>query len=172
MAALAFCALAAQGDDFTLASKTFEAGGVLPPAMATVKVSGGENMSPELSWKNIPSGSASLALFCADTNPIASNWVHWAVLDIPVSVSSLPRGVSGKKMPPGARELDNSFGFKGYGGPQPPPGTGVHRYVFTLYALSAPETPFTGRFMSEAEFQRAAAGKILGKASLTGTFSR
>ena len=68
-------------------------------------------------------------------------------------------------------ELENSFGFNGYGGPQPPKGTGEHPYVCTLYALSVekmdlePET-------SLSEFKKALEGKILAEASLTGMYHR
>ena len=38
-------------------------------------------------------------------------------------------------MPQGARELQNSYGKPGYGGPRPPEGRGKHPYVVTIYAL-------------------------------------
>ena len=97
---------------------------------------GGQNISPSVKWSNIPKGTNSYVLTCIDTNPIANNWVHWIVLDIPADVVLLPEGASrSDKMPSGSTELNNSFDNKGYGGPQPPKGTGYHDYVFTLYAL-------------------------------------
>ena len=53
-------------------------------------------------------------------------------------MTSLAEGASGKNMPPGALEMKNSFGDMGYGGPQPPRGTGSHQYVITVFALKDP----------------------------------
>jgi hypothetical protein len=41
-------------------------------------------------------------------------------------------------MPAGSRELVNTFGDVGYGGPQPPRGSGPHEYHFTIHALRVP----------------------------------
>ncbi len=132
---------------------------------------GGENLSPPLSWEGAPAGTKSFALLCIDIHPIARKWVHWMVIDIPPNVHALPEGASRHSMPPGAKELKNSFGFIGYGGPQPPPGTGEHPYVFTVFALDVahldlPEDTSLGQF--EAALQ----GHVLSKASITGYFSR
>jgi phosphatidylethanolamine-binding protein (PEBP) family uncharacterized protein len=40
--------------------------------------------------------------------------------------------------PAAAVEGHNDFGEKGYGGPMPPAGDGPDRYVFRVYAASAP----------------------------------
>lgn len=93
---------------------------------------GGKNVSVPLSWKNVPSGTKSLALSMIDPHPVAQNWVHWLVINVPANVVFLTEGASGKKMPPGTVELQNSFGDVGYGGPQPPKGTGDHPYVNPL----------------------------------------
>jgi Raf kinase inhibitor-like YbhB/YbcL family protein len=74
-------------------------------------------------------------------------------------------------MPPGAVELKNSWGEPGYGGPQPPKGTGDHPYVVTLYALSVPKLevkPSAGL----GEFKQAMEGKILASATFTGYYGR
>jgi len=97
---------------------------------------GGKNVSLPLSWKSIPAGTKSFALSMVDSHPVAQNWVHWLVINIPSNVTSLEEGGSGKKMPLGSLELKNSFGDIGYGGPQPPKGTGDHPYVITIYALN------------------------------------
>ena len=41
-------------------------------------------------------------------------------------------------VPDGAVESMNDAGTPGYTGPCPPPGSGPHHYVFTLYALTSP----------------------------------
>ncbi len=132
---------------------------------------GGENLSPPLKWENVPEGTRSFALSCHDPHPIARNWVHWLVINIPASVHALAEGASGGGMPPGAIELVNSFGFAGYGGPQPPPGTGDHPYVFTVYALKVKELNLSGH-LSIAQFREALAPYLLEEATFTGYFGR
>jgi len=76
----------------------------------------------------------------------------------------------------GGLEFRNCFGTEGWGGPMPPPGSGVHQYVFTVYALdAAPGTLFKGESygkLTEELFLKGLKGHILGKASITGTFAR
>jgi len=93
------------------------------------------------------------------------------VRDIPGSAVSVEAGASGRKMPAGAVELQNSWGEQGYGGPQPPPGTGDHPYVITLYATSVPKLEVKTA-ASLGEFKQALEGKILASATLTGYYGR
>ena len=93
------------------------------------------------------------------------------VINIPADVASLEEGTSGKKMPHGSIELKNSFGDIGYGGPQPPKGTGDHPYVFTLYALSVEKLDL-GTNVSLSAFKKALEGKVLGSATITGKYGR
>jgi Raf kinase inhibitor-like YbhB/YbcL family protein len=74
-------------------------------------------------------------------------------------------------MPPGAVELKNSFGDVGYGGPQPPSGTGEHPYVVTLYALSVEKLALDVN-NNLAAFKKALEGKVLAAAEITGMYSR
>jgi Raf kinase inhibitor-like YbhB/YbcL family protein len=113
----------------------------------------------------------SFALSVVDPHPVAQNWVHWLVVNIPVNTASIEEGASQKKMPPGSVELQNSFGDIGYGGPQPPRGTGDHPYVFTLYALNI-EKLNLGANASLSAFKKALEGKVLGSATLTGKYGR
>jgi phosphatidylethanolamine-binding protein (PEBP) family uncharacterized protein len=59
----------------------------------------------------------------------------------------------------------------GYGGPQPPRGTGDHPYVITVYALSVPRLDLS-KNTSLAAFKEALAGKVLAQASITGYYGR
>jgi phosphatidylethanolamine-binding protein (PEBP) family uncharacterized protein len=68
-------------------------------------------------------------------------------------------------------ELHNSWGKPGYGGPQPPPGTGDHPYVATLYALNVPKLDLKPA-TNLAGFEKALQGKILGTAKITGYYGR
>jgi Raf kinase inhibitor-like YbhB/YbcL family protein len=89
----------------------------------------GRNVSPQLSWEDIPNGTKSFALSVTDPD-CPGTWIHWLVHDLPKNVSKIEQG----NLPMQAKEVMNDFGKKSYGGPCPPSGT--HRYFFTLYALN------------------------------------
>jgi Raf kinase inhibitor-like YbhB/YbcL family protein len=153
-----------------ITSSAFADGGKIP-LQYMMPGAGGQNISVPLTWSGPPAGAQSFALAVVDPHPVARNWVHWLVIDLPKECTAIPEGVSGKKMPPGAQELNNSFGVKGYGGPQPPRGSGDHPYVFTLYALSVPKVE-VGKSAGLAAFTQALEGKTLATATLTGYFGR
>jgi Raf kinase inhibitor-like YbhB/YbcL family protein len=158
------------GQSMQLTSSAFTDGGKIP-SKYVMPGAGGQNLSVPLSWSGVPAGVQSFALAMVDPHPVARNWVHWLVVDIPKDAASLSEGASGKGMPKGAVELKNSFGDLGYGGPQPPRGSGDHPYVFTLYALSVPKVEIS-KGAGLAAFQQALAGKTLATATLTGYFGR
>jgi Raf kinase inhibitor-like YbhB/YbcL family protein len=161
---------ASGGANMEISSLAFKDGEKIP-IQYVMPGAGGKNISVPLSWKNIPTGTKSFALSMVDPHPVAQNWVHWLVINIPADVVSIEEGASRKKMPPGTVELQSSFGDIGYGGPQPPKGTGDHPYVFTLYALNA-EKLNLGANTSLPAFKKALEGKVLGSATVTGKFGR
>jgi len=89
----------------------------------------GRNVSPQLSWEDVPDGTKSFALSVTDPDAPGGTWIHWLVYDISKDVQKIERA----SLPDGAIEVVNDFGKKSYGGPCPPSGT--HRYFFTIYAL-------------------------------------
>lgn len=99
---------------------------------------GGTNLSPALSWENIPENTKSFAISVID--PDGGNWVHWLVSNIPANITSLQKGASNANMPAGSVEYQNTFLTKGYGGACPPAGES-HSYVFTIYALDVETLP-------------------------------
>ncbi|MFA5867148.1 MAG: YbhB/YbcL family Raf kinase inhibitor-like protein [Actinomycetota bacterium] len=153
---------------FELKSEAFTNRSALPIKYAKSNVTGGQNVSVPLSWSGAPSGTKAFALVMVDRNPMADNWIHWAVVSIPATATSIPEGASGtEKMPTGAQELNNTFGDKGYGGPTPPAGTGTHEYEFILYALindniEVPATPSLAVFEAAVDPAAIASAKISG----------
>jgi hypothetical protein len=99
----------------------------------------GENQSPQLSWENAPEGTKSFAVTMYDPDaPTGSGWWHWVVFDIPNNTTQLAAGAGNVELgltPKGAIQSITDYGAKGYGGPCPPEGHGLHQYVITVYAL-------------------------------------
>lgn len=94
----------------------------------------GGNQSPQLSWTGVPEGTKAFAVFAYDPDaPTGSGWWHWQLVNIPREVTSLP---AGSAVPANSQAMNNDYGAKGFGGACPPPKHGVHRYQFTVYALS------------------------------------
>ncbi|MFA6293469.1 MAG: YbhB/YbcL family Raf kinase inhibitor-like protein [Victivallales bacterium] len=155
---------------FTVSTSSFQESRAIPAKFAMKAVEGGQNISPGLSWGNLPEGTKTIAVTCIDIHPVAHKWVHWMVINIPADSTGIPEGASPGKMPKSSKELKNSYGDEGYGGPQPPKGSGVHSYIFTVYALSGQIN--TSGSVSEDAFLKLISGKVIAKSQLTGTFSR
>jgi hypothetical protein len=131
----------------------------------------GERIFQSATWRNIPAGTKSFVLSIVDPHPVAQNWVHWLVINIPKEATSIEEGASRKKMPSGSVELKNSFGDIGYGGPQPPKGRGDHPYVVTLYALKVEKLEL-GMNTSLSAFKKAIEGEVIESATITGMYGR
>lgn len=138
----------------------------------------GSDVSPPLEWSYVPEGARAFALSCEDPDaPVRQGkehpFAHWLIYNIPARVSALPEGLAHREMlllPVLATQGRNSFGKIGYNGPMPPPGHGVHRYHFTLFALSS-GIPMASGMRREA-FLLAVQGHVLATADLTGTYER
>jgi Raf kinase inhibitor-like YbhB/YbcL family protein len=153
-----------------LHSHSWQDHGHIAARHATVQVAGGQNVSPHFGWTGVPANARSLVLTIVDHHPIAEEWVHWMVVNLPVDAAGLPEHCSGTAaLPKGAVELVNGFGKAGYGGPQPPPGSGSHPYVATLYALDVPRIELSGR-ATEAHLLGVIRRHIIGKAIHTSHF--
>lgn len=128
---------------FFVNSSAFEDGERIPSKYCTEGVEGGENISIPVSWAGIPEGTESLFLVIVDPHPVAQNWIHWVVKDIPISTTKLDEGASNTSMPGGVTELSGTEGTQSYRGPEPPPDTGDHPYEIHLFALSADKVEIT-----------------------------
>lgn len=100
----------------------------------------GSDQSPHLKWSNPPKGTKSFAITAYDPDaPTGSGWWHWQIVNISNKLNELPTNagaVNGKFAPKGSHQNINDYGKRGFGGACPPVGHGVHRYRFTVHALS------------------------------------
>jgi Raf kinase inhibitor-like YbhB/YbcL family protein len=124
----------------------------------------GENLSPPLTWTEVPQGTQSLVIIADDPDAPMGTFVHWVLYDLPTDQASLPEGVQGM----GSQGV-NGFRKSGYGGPCPPRGS-THRYYFKLYALDKGLGLKAGA--TKAEVEKAMQGHILAQGQLMGRFGR
>lgn len=157
---------------FTITSTAFEDGKVIPTKYANTGVTGGKNISIPLKWGNLPKETKSSAVSIIDLHPVANNWVHWFVVNIPANITEIVEGAScTNKIPEGSNELNNTFGVAGYGGPQPPKGSGAHKYEITLYALNVEKVELD-KYTSLKTFRNAIAERVIASAKTVGVFER
>ena len=154
---------------FTLTCLSYKDKDSIPPKYTHHSIKG-QNSSPGFRWEDPPVNAKSFAFTIIDPHPVAKNWVHWMVVNIPLRIREVPEGASGSgRMPPGCKEIDNTYGESGYGGPAPPKGSGAHPYIATIYALNV-ESINLPREASLRLFQNAIDGKVIAERNMTGYF--
>lgn len=161
---------------FSLTSSDLHEGEKLAmPQVSGVFGAGGEDKSPQLSWTGFPSGTKSFVLTMYDPEaPTVGGFWHWAVVDIPATVTELPAGAGDESdpvLPPGAFHLPNDASTRCYVGAGPPPGTGRHRYIFAAIAVDA-ERLTIDRGATPAFLMYALWNITLGRAFLEGWYER
>ncbi|MEN3225561.1 YbhB/YbcL family Raf kinase inhibitor-like protein [Mycolicibacterium porcinum] len=123
---------------FTLTSESVTDGQPLAnDQVSGIMGAGGSDVSPQLSWSGFPAETKSFAVTVYDPDaPTASGFWHWAVADLPATVTELPAGAGdGSDLPGGAVTLANDASLKRYIGAAPPAGHGPHRYYIAVHAL-------------------------------------
>jgi len=155
---------------FEVRSSAAVDGQALPAAQMSgaFGIPGGQDISPDLVWSGAPEGTRSYAVTMYDPDaPTMSGFWHWAVANIPASVTALPAGV-GSDLPAGAFHLPNDARMAQYVGAAPPAGHGTHRYVITVHALDVADigvpTEATPAFLGFTM-----AGHILARATIVAT---
>ena len=133
----------------------------------------GDDISPPLRWRGVPSRAKSLVLIVDDPDapdPRAPKmtWVHWVLYNLTADSEGLPAGVKSKDLPAGTQQGLNSWGRTGYGGPCPP--IGEHRYFFKLYALDAKLDGLTNP--AKDAVVKAMQGHIIENIQLMGTYQK
>jgi len=161
--------LAPQGEtymSFPISSTSFEEGGFIPERYTC----DGENRSPALAWRDLPSGTRSLALMTDDPDAPVGTFTHWVLYNMPANLSKLAEGINKDGSISGVgTQGTNDFHRLGYDGPCPPKGP-AHRYYFTLYALDiAPTLPAN---LSASQLRKTMQGHILAQSQWVGKYGR
>jgi Raf kinase inhibitor-like YbhB/YbcL family protein len=133
----------------------------------------GAGNSPPLEWTGIPAGAASLVLIVEDADaPTPHPLVHAIAVDLPAADGSLPDGAlnDSEHTDPGLRIGRNSYLQTSWLPPDPPPGHGVHRYAFQVFALAA-GPDFSGTPGRDAVLE-ALHDRALASGCLIGTYER
>ena len=125
----------------------------------------GKNISPPLSWSNVPHHAKELALICEDPDAPNPPYIHWLAYHILAILPELKEN-AGQLNEAEFAQGKNSAGENAYTGPKPPPHTGSHRYYFRLFALD--EIIDIRQGASVDELMEAMRGHIIGEADVMG----
>jgi Raf kinase inhibitor-like YbhB/YbcL family protein len=129
----------------------------------------GENISPPLTWSNVPEGTKSFALLLFDPEGRAPAGVsHMVLYGIPADVKGFAEGELSK---PSDKFVGgkNLMGVGIYFGPGTPPNTDWHHYTFTLVATDLdPKALQPG--LTRDELAKALDGHVKGSAGLVTRF--
>lgn len=159
----------------TLSTSAWADGGQIPAKYTQA----GEQVSPPLSWSNVPDGVASFVLIVHDLDAAAApgtdDILHWMLWNIPAAARSLQEGVpQGSQLPDDTRQISVSGPY--YRGPGAPSAGPPHHYVFELFALDVRtiEVPAVGASPQQTRTAvvAAMAAHVRGKAVYTGLFKR
>lgn len=152
---------------FEIRSSSFAPNGAIPKRHTCE----GDDVSPPLTWRGVPTAAKSLVLIVDDPDapdPAApkTTWVHWILYNLPTSTGGLAEGI--RDLPAGTAEGKNDWSRSGYGGPCPP--IGRHRYFFKLYALDAilPDL----QQPTKGALERAMQGHVIAHTEVIGTYQK
>ncbi len=123
----------------------------------------GENISPPLSFVDVPENAKSLALIMDDPDTRMGTFVHWVLFNIDPKTKGINENFVASSISQGLNSANN----RGYVGACPP--TGIHRYFFKLCALDAILNLTNS---DKAAVEKSMQGHILEKAELIGLYSR
>jgi Raf kinase inhibitor-like YbhB/YbcL family protein len=132
-----------------------------------------QNISPDISWSNLPEGTQQIALILDDPVFGMPPFVHWVAYNIPSTATGLPEDMSADAIVthPGLEGMINGVNGTsgtGYFGPRPPNDGKVHTYMFRIYALDYQLNLPDG--LNKDRLLDAMDGHILATGLLTGNF--
>jgi hypothetical protein len=129
----------------------------------------GEGLSPPLQWSDVPAQAVSLVLMVEDADsPTPHPLVHAIAVDLPPGDGALAEdALAGAEHEAGSVHTGrNSYLQAAWLPPDPPPGHGVHRYAFQLFALDAApdfsDAPGRDEVMDALRAHAIASGLLIG----------
>ena len=121
----------------------------------------GAGACPSFEWIDVPKETKSFVLTCNDPDAPSGDFIHLLLINIPAELTSIDDITKTD-----GDFLANSGGENNYYPPCPP--LGVHRYVFTLYALDIDRVDPE----SIENIEIALKPHIVASTTLTGVFGR
>lgn len=129
--------------------------------------------SPPLQWRGVPDDATALVLIVEDADsPTPEPLVHAIAVDLDPKSNSLEEGALLQDEADGGQVNlgRNSFLRQAWSPPDPPPGHGVHRYAFQLFALTDGEA--FSKAPGRDEIEEALRTRAIASGSLIGTYER
>ena len=108
-------------------SDAFKNGGMIPVKFTCE----GPNISPPMTFIDVPKEAKSLVLMVEDPDAEAKPWVHWMVFNIPPDA----KGFEENSIAKGAQQGLCNGNTLGYEGPCPRYFKGIHHYRLCLFAI-------------------------------------
>lgn len=153
-----------------LTSNTFNPHGEIPIKCTPA----GANLSPELSWSGVPANAKELVLIVEDPDaPMLKPFVHWILHGLPPQTQSLPAGLPNERELPqlsNAKQGQNDNKTRGWFGPRPPLGHGVHHYHFQLFAVN--DVLGLGPDSTLDDLVKQMKGRVIAEGEIIGTHER
>jgi len=129
----------------------------------------GEGVSPPLAWRQLPPEASTAVLLVEDADsPTPNPLVHAIVVDLPTREGALAEAAmpSAEQQGAGLHMGRNSYLQGAWLPPDPPPGHGVHRYAFQVFALrdgqAFSETPGRDELIDRLRERAIASGLLIG----------
>ncbi|MBM3781746.1 MAG: YbhB/YbcL family Raf kinase inhibitor-like protein [Acidobacteria bacterium] len=156
----------------TFSTTAWPDGGVMPATHSQA----GRDVSPPLTWGNVPDDTASFVIIAHDIDAPVGNGtddvLHWMLWNIPKASRALPADLDRiSQLPDGTRQISGTGPY--YRGPAAPATGAPHHYVFDIYALDVVlNVPAVGQSPAEtrAAVMAAMAGHVRGKGALVGLY--
>ena len=160
------------GPGLTLASASFEDGGIIPNKYTQADP---KPTSPDLKITNVPAGTQTFVLLFHDPDVAIQKKIgdvtHGLWFNIPGTTTGFAEGdLTAPKVPEGTVQAKNLRGQPGYMGPGAGAAGPYHHYTFELFALDTKLE--LGADATRDQVMAAMDGHIVGKAVLMGRFHR
>ena len=172
-AVLALASAPSLAAPFLLTSTSFKDGAVLDRKHAGALASNpncvGTNVSPQLSWSNVPAGTTSIVLFMIDPEGRGGAGVnHWVAYGIDPAKGGFAEGEASQP-PVNYVGGKSTQGLPVYTGPCTPPDTDWHHYTFVAVATDLPRDALQ-QGMTREEVADKLMGHAKGAAGLVARF--